>query len=345
MLALTVLAIAIALMAVSIVPASSRLTSSTDASPDSKVTALLVQTEACTLETTLRRLTEQTPVSEILVVGDTPLPEWALASDNIHLLHGTTAPTGWSARRWRQQQALRQASGTWLLLIDSDIELVPGTVSAAIDECRRNELDFLSLTPAPAGHPNKLNNSAGLMLLLTRFGQLLRRPFDRSRELTTATLLIRAETLAALSGVERVAAKATDDRALARALHAQGVNGDTRWSHCARRHHPVNTSNRWPELRAPAALAGVLLGLLIAAAVWLIWAFEPRSLEGIAGIATIAALTSAHFWPLSYYNQHPIALPLQPLLLFLVLASNGFRWLSERFGRGHTAALPTGVES
>lgn len=344
-LAFSSLAVAIVLLALSIVPKSARLTANGLDESDSSVTALLVQTEPGSLPTTLRRLSEQGPVSEILVVVNDPLPDWAQTAENIALLHGTAAPTGWSPRRWRQQQALRQASGTWLLMIDSDIELVPGTVSAALNECRIHELDFLSLAPAPASNPTKLSNTAGLMLLLTRIGQLLRRPFDSSSELTTQALLIRAETLAALSGVERVAAKDTDDRALARALQSHGAIGDLRWSHCARRHAHKDENTRWPELRTPTRLAGLLILLLITTASWLLWSFGARSIEGFTAVATIAALTSAHFWPLSYYNQHPIALPLQPLLLLVVLASSSLRWLGERIGRGQRAALPTGVES
>ncbi len=194
-LAFSCLILVIALLGLSILPRTARLTANGNREADSKVTALVVQTNPDCLPTTLRRLSEQGPVSEILVVGDTPLPDWARDSENISLLPGTNAPTGWSARRWRQQQALRQASGTWLLMIDSDIELVPGTVAAALTECRSNELDFLSLVPAPASNPANLRNTAGLMLLLTRAGQWLRRPFDSSSELTTAALLIRAELL------------------------------------------------------------------------------------------------------------------------------------------------------
>ncbi len=344
-LAFSSLAFAIVLLALSVLPRSARLTADGNNDAESKVTALLVQTAPGSMPTSLRRLSEQGPVSEILVVGESQLPDWAQASKNISLLHGTAAPTGWQPRRWRQQQALRQASGTWLLLIDSAIELVPGTVSAALKECRSHELDFLSLAPAPAGNPANLSNTAGLMLLLTRLGQLVRRPFDASSELTTAALLIRAETLAALSGVERVAANDTDDRALARALKSQGAAGQLRWSHCARQHIDATAGSRWPQLRTPTALAGGLIILAVITSSWLLWHFGVSSVEGITAVATIALLTSAHFWPLSYYNQHPIALPLQPLLLLLVLASNLFRWLAGRFGRGQEAALPTGVES
>ncbi len=120
--------------------------------PDGKGLTVLIpaRNEEKTLGKTLEAVRNQGENIRIIVVDD-------CSSDNTHavaqkaigssgmVLKGKPLPPGWIGKLWALEQGFSRVDTPFVLLIDADILLRPGTVSSAMDFLRENHLDFLSL--------------------------------------------------------------------------------------------------------------------------------------------------------------------------------------------------------
>lgn len=91
---------------------------------------------------------------EILILDDqstdnTPaLIERVIESDpRMRMIRGTTPPKGWVGKNWACEQLYKEAKGRFLLFIDADTVLSRQTVSSAVYESRKADIDLLTIMP------------------------------------------------------------------------------------------------------------------------------------------------------------------------------------------------------
>ena len=65
--------------------------------------------------------------------------------DNLRIIPGTALPSGWSGKLWALEQGRTGVTSEYILLLDADIELRPGTIAALLDKMNNHRLHFVSL--------------------------------------------------------------------------------------------------------------------------------------------------------------------------------------------------------
>src|SRR4029450_10912068 len=65
------------------------------------------------------------------------------------VLAGAPLPEGWTGKLWALEQGWRRATTPLILLVDADIVLAPGTVSALRAQLRRSDAQLASLVAEP----------------------------------------------------------------------------------------------------------------------------------------------------------------------------------------------------
>lgn len=100
-------------------------------------------------------LAQTYPDLEVVVVDDrsedataTIARRFAERDARVQVLDGAPLPTGWIGKCWALHQASQVASGEWLLFVDADTRLLPGSITGAVDEARRRAVAVLSALTA-----------------------------------------------------------------------------------------------------------------------------------------------------------------------------------------------------
>lgn len=295
----------------------------------------------------IQRLLEQPAVLQVVVVGaKSPHPD-----ERVLTLPSAPIPIGWTSRRWSQQQGLRHANAGWVLLLDGDLELVPGTLATALADAQRRGLEWLSLRPVEARPAGVAGLLACAACLLQSLGDLL----SRDRELTTAALLVRYEAISGIGGVERSAARERGSALLRTSLAAAGATGAVRTGHCVRAHRSFGLGQQLDRLIWGDAVGGLLwlFGLVSggAALTLALTANDNALVAVVIGLVVLATalVVSAHFWGLNHYNRAaswlPVSLGLTALLALSALVAPLRRQQSETEPTEPATAWDTGVES
>lgn len=64
---------------------------------------------------------------------------------DLEIVSGTELPPGWAGKMWALEQGRERLTRPLVLLLDGDIAIAPGALSALIDAKRAKGVDFLSL--------------------------------------------------------------------------------------------------------------------------------------------------------------------------------------------------------
>jgi glycosyltransferase involved in cell wall biosynthesis len=69
--------------------------------------------------------------------------------DRLKVLRGTDRPEGevWMGKNWACAQAMDQATGDYVLFIDADVQLTPGSIETAVSAAMTNQWDLLTGWP------------------------------------------------------------------------------------------------------------------------------------------------------------------------------------------------------
>ena len=198
-----------------------------DLSDAGAITVLIpARNEAAVLGTTLEALQHQARGLRIVVIDDQSGDATArLARERgCEVITGTAPAPGWSGKLWALQQGLRTVTTPYVLLLDADIELAPGTLSALRDKAGSG-LDLVSLMAEPSlRHPVERL----LMPAFVLFFKLLY-PFalangDNPRHAAAAggCILVRREALQAIDAFGCLHDALIDDCSLAARLKRAG---------------------------------------------------------------------------------------------------------------------------
>ncbi len=118
---------------------------------DSDLTVLIpARNEAEVISDTLRALARQAPGLKVVVVDDQSedgTADEARRVENLDLtiVPGQSLPPGWSGKLWALEQGLSRVTTGKVLLLDADIELLPGMLAALLDKMERQGKDLVSV--------------------------------------------------------------------------------------------------------------------------------------------------------------------------------------------------------
>jgi chlorobactene glucosyltransferase len=100
-------------------------------------------------------LVQNYPGLEVLVVDDRSedataeiVRRYAAADPRLRLVEGQSLPAGWLGKPWALDQGSRAARGVWLLFVDADTRLLPGSVAGSVAEALRRDVPVLSALTA-----------------------------------------------------------------------------------------------------------------------------------------------------------------------------------------------------
>ncbi len=120
------------------------------AEPFPEITVLVpARDEAPLLPALFSGLKNQGEVAVVLVddlsTDGTTREALRLAGGNLRLVQGQPPPPGWSGKLWALEQGLKEVNSPLTLLLDADIELAPGIISALCQKMSEENIQLLSL--------------------------------------------------------------------------------------------------------------------------------------------------------------------------------------------------------
>ncbi len=208
------------------------LEENTDSSSDlSDITAVIpARNEADVIATTLAALVAQGNGLKIIVVddgSDDATSEVVIQAGikNLELIQAAGLPTGWTGKLWAQEQGLKKVDTHFVLLLDADIELVPGAIQSALNKLLQDDLQLVSLMA-------KLRFSTFweklLMPAFIYFFKMIY-PFHLSNQTGSRVaaaaggfILVETEWLKKIGGMEVIRDAIIDDCSLAKKIKSTG---------------------------------------------------------------------------------------------------------------------------
>jgi len=157
----------------------------------------------------------------------------AVTDDRVQALHEPDAPLphGWLGKPWACARAADHATGSILVFVDADVELVPTALVSAIRALRSNDMDMV------APYPRQIATTALARLVqpLIPWSWATTVPLAWARKsqwpsMSAANgqfLVIDAEAYRAIGGHRAVATEVLEDIALMRAIRASGFRAET----------------------------------------------------------------------------------------------------------------------
>jgi hopene-associated glycosyltransferase HpnB len=210
--------------------------------------------EQATIGRTLRGLTQQGGDLRVLLIDDqssdhTRENAECVGLKNLTIVEGQKLPEGWTGKLWALEQGRRLVLSRFVLLLDADIELTPGIVSALREKLVREDLDLVSIM---ATLRTDCFWERWLAPAFVFFFKLIY-PFalgnNRKNRLGVAAggcILLRTDVLAAIGGFEAVRNAVIDDCALAQKVKDAGGKTWIGLSHGVRSHRPYpHLSSFW----------------------------------------------------------------------------------------------------
>lgn len=190
--------------------------------------------EGATLEPAMRsRLRETYPNLEVVVVDDRSADATGAIADGlaaadrrVRAVHVKTLPEGWLGKVHALHQGVEHSTGEWLLFMDADVHMEPGTLERVVAWCDKRELDVVTLVPRmkPA--------SFGLAMLMAVFLRvaigglpvwLIENPKTKVAAGAGVFCLFRRSALERSPGIPRLRLEVIDDIGLSFMLKAYGA--------------------------------------------------------------------------------------------------------------------------
>ena len=256
-------------------------------------------------------------------------------SDKLDVIHGETAPHGWTGKLWAMSQGAAHAAShapDYFWFTDADIAHVPDNLRQLV---ARAEHDNLALTSLMA----KLSciNPAERFFIpaFVYFFQMLY-PFawvnDRNNRTAAAAggcMLVNRAALERAGGLGAIRNALIDDCALAKLMKVHGPIwlGLTERSLSIRPYESMNAIRRMVARSAyaqlnysPLLLVGTLTGLLIVFVAPVLFALVGTGVGRLGGVAAWLMMAASFLPMLRFYNRPPIWSLALPAIGFLYAA-------------------------
>jgi hopene-associated glycosyltransferase HpnB len=329
------------------------LDSGGDSSSDlADVTVLIpARNEADIIGATLTALQAQGPGLRIVLVNDQSEDATeeiinSIQIKELRIINGAALPAGWSGKLWALEQASRHADTPYLLLLDADIQLAPGTVASLKAKLSGEGLDFVSLMAALR------MQSVWEKLLIPAFVYFFKLlyPFKLSnagsRFVAAAAggcIFLKAELLDRIGGFGALRGELIDDCALARRARKAGAKTWIGLTHAARSQRAYGLGDIWnmvartafTQLRFSAVLLGVCTALMgLAYLVPLLALVSGYPPVQAVGVANWLVMTLTYWLTIRYYRLSggwTLALPVAGVLFLAMTWTSALRyWRGER---------------
>lgn len=277
---------------------------------------------------------DQSTDGTIKVVRDRALP-------NVVVIQGEPLPAGWSGKVWAQAQGERELDRPFTLLLDADVELAPGLLTALKRKMREEHAGLVSLMvelPMRGFWDRILIPSFVYFFKLLYPFALANAPGSRIAAAAGGCILMDTDRLRHIGGFAGLRGELIDDCALARRIKDNGARiwvGLTRSARGIRSYSGLSgiwnmvARTAFTQLRYSVALlfaCTLLMGLVFVA--------PPAGLllEGGATAAwaliALVAMTLSYFPTIRYYRLHPVwalGLPLAGVLFLAMTWTSAFR--------------------
>jgi hopene-associated glycosyltransferase HpnB len=308
--------------------------------------------EAASIRRTLRALEQQGKNLAVIVIDDqstdgtADLAKGSFRGD-LQVLSGRELPEGWVGKLWALEQGREVATTELILLLDADIELVPGTVGELKSKLRGEYLDLVSLMAELRMHTlwEKVLSPAFIFFfkLLYPFA-LGNDPRSRLGVAAGGCVLIRADTLRAIGGFTALKGSIIDDCELAKRVKQIGGKTWIGLTHSAKSQRPyLSLSSFWNMVARTAFTQlrySVLLLLLTTSLMVLVFwcpflGLADRSmLVTTASWVGLVSMWACYLPVVRFYRQTPflmITLPVVASLYLLMTWSSAIRyWSGQR---------------
>lgn len=317
----------------------------------SQLTALIpARDEAACIADTLRALSAQGTLARIVLIDDessdgTGDIARGLGLPELTVLRGTPPDAGWSGKLWALEQGFALVETEYTLLLDADIALAPGILTALAEELQRDRRDLVSgmatLQMATLWESLLIPPFIYFFKLLYPFA-LANSDSPRVAAAAGGCVLVRTGTLRAIGGFAALRDALIDDCTLACKIKAAGGRTWVGLSRDIVAIRPYGTlANIWnmvartayTQLRysLPLLLAcTVLLGVTFVAPVAGVWA--DNAATRWAAAAALAMMLGSYLPILRYYGRSPLWAATLPFAAVLYLAMT---WTSAvRYLRG-----------
>jgi hopene-associated glycosyltransferase HpnB len=309
--------------------------------------------EAAAITRALRSLLAQTypGLFRVILIDDQSRDGTAetaslIGDPRLTILRGTERPPGWSGKLWALSQGVAAADTGLLLLTDADIEHQPEHLATLVAKLTAERLDLVSEMVA-------LNCQSwaerALVPAFVFFFALLY-PFEHVNDPASATaaaaggtVLIRAEALRSVGGLEAIRGALIDDVALATRIkqigkiwlgHSQLAASIRPYPHVADIWRMV-ARTAYVQLKfSPVLLAGTVLGMVL---VWLVPPAAALFAHGVARLAGSlgwAALSASYVPTLRRFALSPLWAPFLPLVAMFYTAATVASAADHVSGRG-----------
>lgn len=267
--------------------------------------------------------------------------------ENLEIIRSKPLPKGWTGKLWAQQQGLQVVDTDFTLLLDADIELMPGLLLALKSKLEAEQLQFVSLMAMLRFSTfwEKL-----LMPSFIYFFKLIY-PFALSNEKNSkmaaaagGCILVRTDALRKIGGMTSIKDAVIDDCTLAKKIKSAGYKTWVGLTHGVVSQRPYNSLMEIWEMVARTAYTQLYysLWLLIGCTLTMLLMFwAPLAglvyFEGTAQIISFISLVMmmvTYLPTLKFYSFSPawsIAMPVIAGLYLLMTWTSALRyWRGER---------------
>lgn len=321
----------------------------------SDITILIpARNEAGVIQATLKGVRMQGVNLPVVLVDDRSTDGTADAALSVGLRHlrvirGALPPEGWSGKLWALEQGLGHVSTRRVLLLDADIQLEPGILSALARKMRKEGLDLVSLMASlrMAGFWER----AFMPAFIYFFKMLYPFRLSNGPRLWVAAaaggcILLKTEVLKASGGFHAVRHELIDDCALARQVKVAGGRTWIGLSHAVKSLRTYEALRDIRDMIARTAFHQLrystsLLLLCTAAMMLVFWVpaaglWFPSLPARILSAGAFVAMIVSYSPVLRFYNRSLVWALALPLIATGYLAMT---WISAvRFWQGRGAA-------
>jgi hopene-associated glycosyltransferase HpnB len=323
-----------------------------DKSLDEITVLVPARNEAGVIRRTLQSLIKQGPRLKIIFIDDnsedaTVETARQMGIPDLRIIRSEPLPPGWSGKLWALEQGRLQVATHYTLLLDADIELDRGVITALRDRAYRQSVSFISLmaTPSMSSGWEKLLMPTFVYFfkVLYPFGQV-NIPSTKIAAAAGGCILVETRLLHEIGGFESIKSAVIDDCALARRVKSQRPNiwlGLTHSVQSVRRYQRLEEI--WDMVaRTAFAQLHYSVGLLILCTLAMLLVYQVPiamvvSSDGSARYFALASLTTmflTYIPILRFYNRSwawALGLPLVAALFLAMTWTSAIRyWRGER---------------
>jgi len=323
-----------------------------DNQPDlSEITVVIpARNEAAVIQGTLACLKEQGNGLQVVLVDDcstdgTTQAARQVSGLDLQIVAGQPLPAGWMGKVWALNQGVAQVGARYTLLLDADINLSRGVISALRELATKKQRSFVSImaTLPMNSFWEKLLTPAFIFFfkMLYPFG-LANGPNRHFASAAGGCILLETSLFKEIGGLESIREALIDDCALAARVKASGARtwtGQSRLVTSARGYGGLGeiwnmvARSGYTQLRySPLILLLTTLALLLLFIGPLISPFASSLPVKLAGLSAYLLMALIYMPTLRFYSLSLLWALLMPLIGMLFL---GMTWTSAiRYYRG-----------